>query len=104
MHIPPDWRKEEATLWHGERRVRERFAPLFDAGRVTAVISGHTHKAEVIEPCPDPSRGFQWPVFIGGASTLSSATVTRVDADATTLKITRFSIDGSVGAVRSWQR
>jgi len=26
MHIPPDWRKEESMLWHGERRVRERFA------------------------------------------------------------------------------
>lgn len=57
MHIPPDWRKEEAKLWHGQRRVNQWFAPLFDAGKVTAVLSGHTHVPDVIEPCPDASRG-----------------------------------------------
>ncbi|HRZ37736.1 MAG TPA: metallophosphoesterase [Candidatus Paceibacterota bacterium] len=104
MHIPPDWRKEEAKLWHGQRRVNQRFAPLFDAGKVTAVLSGHTHVPDVIEPCPDASRGFQWPVFIGGAPSLARATVFRVDADATTLKITRFAVDGTVGAERTWKK
>jgi len=98
MHIPPDWRPDPAKLWHGARRVRERFAPLFDEGKVTAVISGHNHVADVIPACPDASRGFQWPVFIGGAPALTNATVFRVDADATGLKITRFAADGTVGA------
>jgi len=104
MHMPPDWRMDEAKLWHGQRRVNERFAPLLDAGKVTAVISGHTHAPEVVEPCPDASRGFQWPVFIGGAPSLAKATVFRVDADATTLKITRFASDGTVGAERTWKK
>lgn len=104
MHIPPDWRSEEANLGRGERRVRERFAPLFDAGRITAVISGHNHFADVIEPCPDASRGFQWPVFIGGASSLTNATVIRVDSDAAALKITRFASDATVGAERTWKK
>lgn len=104
MHIPPDWRKEESKLWHGERRVRERFAPLFDEGGISAVISGHTHTPDVIEPCPDKSRGFQWPVFIGGAPSMLKATVFRVDADATMLKIARFASDGGVGAERSWTK
>lgn len=102
MHVPPDWRKPEADLWHGERRVREKFRPLLDAGHVTAVISGHNHKADLIEPCPDTSRGFQWPVFIGGAPQITNATVIRVEADATSLRIARFHSDGTVGAERKW--
>ncbi len=104
MHIPPDWRRDEAKLWHGERRVRERFVPLLDAGRITAVISGHNHVADLIEPCPDQSRGFQWPVFIGGASALTNSTVIRVDANAAALKITRLGSDGTVGAERIWRK
>jgi len=104
MHIPPDWRQDEAKLWHGQRRVNERFAPLLDAGKVTAVLSGHNHAPDVIEPCPDARRGFQWPVFIGGAPSLAHAPVFRVDADATTLKITRFAGDGTVGAERTWKK
>ncbi len=104
MHIPPDWRPDPAKMWHGARRVRERFAPLFDEGKVTAVISGHNHAAEVIEPCPDVNRGFQWPVFIGGAPALTNATVIRVEADAASLKIRRFGSDGRVGAERVWNR
>ena len=104
VHIPPDWRKEESKLWSGERRMRERFAPLLDAGKVTAVISGHNHHADLIEPCPDKSRGFQWPVFIGGAPALTNATVVRVDADAKALKITCFHSDGAAGAERVWRK
>jgi len=104
MHIPPDWRQDEAKLWHGQRRVNERFAPLLDAGKVTAVLSGHNHAPDVIEPCPAARRGFQWPVFIGGAPSLAHAPVFRVDADATTLKITRFAGDGTVGAERTWKK
>ncbi len=104
MHIPPDWRREDAQLGHGERRVRERLAPLLDEGNITAVISGHNHAPEVIEPCPDPTRGFQWPVFIGGAPALAKATVIRVDADASTLRIRRFHSDGAVKAERQWTK
>jgi predicted phosphodiesterase len=85
VHIPPDWRVTEAELWHGQRRMRERFAPLFDEAKVDVVISGHNHKAALVEPCPDASRGFRWPVFIGGAHPYTNATATRVEADAKTL-------------------
>jgi predicted phosphodiesterase len=104
VHIPPDWRKEEARLWHGERRMRERFAPLFDEGQVHVVISGHNHKAEVIEPCSDTRRGFRWPVFIGGAHPLANATVIRVDATPQTLKVACIKSDGAVAAEKSWAK
>lgn len=104
MHIPPDWRVEGDELWHGQRRVCERFAPLFDAGHVTAVISGHKHRADLVEPCPDKGRGFQWPVFIGGAHPLTNATVIRVDADAEKLTIRSIRSDGTVGAEKSWPK
>lgn len=104
VHIPPDWRTEEGRLWHGERRMRERFAPLFDAGRVTAVLAGHNHKAELVEPCPDAARGFRWPVFIGGAPALAEATAIRVDATPQTLKVSCVKSDGSVFAEKRWSR
>jgi len=104
VHIPPDWRKDEAKLWHGERRMRERFAPLFDKGQVTAVICGHTHRAEMIEPCPDPARGFRWPVFIGGAHPLANTTVIRADADDAALAIKIIRSDGAILAEKHWKR
>lgn len=104
IHIPPDWRTPEEKIWHGARRVRERFAPLFDEGRVTAVISGHTHRAERVEPCPDPARGFRWPVFIGGAHPLERATVIRVDAADAALAIRCIRSDGTVLAEQSWKK
>lgn len=104
MHIPPDWRKEDSKLWHGERRVREQFVPLLDQGHVTAVISGHNHYAEMVEPCPDKSRGFQFPVFIGGAPTLTNATLTRVDANVSQLKIRQIRSNGSVTAEKTWDQ
>jgi UDP-2,3-diacylglucosamine pyrophosphatase LpxH len=104
VHIPPDWRKEDARLWHGERRMRERFAPLFDEGQVHVVISGHTHKAEQIEPCPDTRRGFRWPVFIGGAHPYTNATVIRVDATAKALKVACVRSDGAVASEKSWAK
>ena len=104
VHIPPDWRVPEEKLWHGARRMRERFAPLFDKGRVHAVISGHNHKAELVEPCPDAARGFRWPVFIGGAHPLEKATVIRVDADARRLAIRCIRSDGTVHAEQQWRR
>jgi 3',5'-cyclic AMP phosphodiesterase CpdA len=102
VHIPPDWRTDEAKVWHGEKRMRDRFAPLFDEGRVTAVICGHTHKADFIEPCPDKRRGFRWPVFVGGASPIAEATAMRVEATAKTLRIACIRSDGSVFAERTW--
>jgi len=102
IHIPPDWRTKDDALPRGEQRVRERFAPLFDAGQVTAVISGHNHKDELVEPCPDAGRGFQWPVFIGGGPPLAEATVIRVDADGQALKIACIRSDGSVAAEKAW--
>lgn len=103
MHIPPDWRKDPAELWHGQRRVNEKFVPLLDEGRVHAVISGHTHRPELIEPCPEKSRGFQFPVFIGGAPPPTNATLTRVDASATNLRIARIHADGTVRAEKIWR-
>ena len=104
IHIPPDWRVPDEKVWHGARRVRERFAPLFDAGKVTAVISGHNHRAELVEPCPDHARGFHWPVFIGGAYPLEKSTLIRVDADAESLAIQCVRSDGTIQAERCWKK
>ena len=104
VHSPPDWREDEAKLWHGERRMRERFAPLFDEGQVHVVISGHNHKAELIEPCPGARLGFRWPVFVGAAHPLANATVIRVDATPAALKVACVRSDDSVAAEKTWSK
>lgn len=104
VHIPPDWRVTEEELWHGQRRMRERFAPLFDEAKLDVVISGHNHKAALVEPCPDVRRGFRWPVFIGGAHPYTNATAIRVEADAKTLKVACFRSDGTVAGEKTWNK
>ncbi|MDD4101547.1 MAG: metallophosphoesterase [Kiritimatiellae bacterium] len=104
MHIPPDWRADNLQGRYGQKRINALFAPLLDRGRVNVVISGHTHKPEVIEPCPDVRRGFRWPVFIGGAHPFKNATVIRVDANQQTLHVKTLGSDGQVMHELKWHR
>ncbi|AMV37442.1 metallophosphoesterase family protein [Planctomyces sp. SH-PL62] len=106
QHIPPDWRTlpRDKSKWYGPIRVEKLFGPLYDSGKVDLIVAGHNHHAEVIPPCPDASRGFQYPVFVGDAHPLAKATVLRVDASPANLRIRRFQSDGAVGAEQSWDR
>ncbi|WP_337174969.1 metallophosphoesterase [Paludisphaera sp.] len=104
QHIPPDYRTPADKKWHGPIRVEKLFGPLFDAGKVDLVVAAHNHRAEVIPPHPDPSKGFQYHVFVGDAHPLARATVQRVDASPTTLRVRRFHSDGGVGAEHSWEK
>jgi hypothetical protein len=103
-HIPPDYRTPAAKKWYGPTRIEKLFGPLFDAGKIDLVVAAHNHRADVVPPRPDPSKGFQYHVFIGDAHPLAKATVQRVDAAPTTLRVRRFQSDGSVGAEHSWTR
>lgn len=105
QHIPPDWRiPMEKKRWYGPERVEKLFGPLYDQGGVTAIIAAHNHRADVIPPCPDESRGYQYTVFIGDAHPLSKATILRADVTPESLKITRFQSDGSIGAEQTWDK
>jgi len=105
QHIPPDWRTPmEEKKWYGPQRVEKLFGPLYDQGGIHAIIAAHNHRAEVIPPCPDASRGYQYPVFIGDAHPLSKATIIRADVSPKSLKITRFQSDGSIGAEQTWNK
>lgn len=103
-HIPPDYRTPADKKWYGPARVEKLFGPLFDAGEVDLVVAAHNHRAEVIPPHPDASKGSQYHVFVGDAHPLAKATVQRVDATPTALRIRRFQSDGAVGAEHSWSR
>lgn len=103
-HIPPDYRTPADKKWYGPARVEKLFGPLFDAGKVDLVVAAHNHRADVIPPHPDPSKGFQYHVFIGDAHPLAKATVLRVDATPTNLRVRRFQSDGSVGAEGAWSK
>ncbi|WP_165068143.1 metallophosphoesterase family protein [Paludisphaera rhizosphaerae] len=103
-HIPPDYRTPLDKKWYGPTRVEKLFVPLFDAGKIDLAVCAHNHRADVVPPHPDPSKGFQFPVFIGDAHPLARATVLRVDAAPKTLRIRRFQSNGTVGAEQSWTK
>ena len=103
LHAPPDWRHAgEAWGLDCNRQATNRFAPLLDVCPPHAVIAGHTHEAELLPPSPDPSIGFQFPVFIGGGPDLTRATAIRIDVDADSLAIAILAPDGTPIASRRW--
>lgn len=105
QHIPPDWRTPiEKKKWYGPIRVEKLFGPLYDQGGIDLIIAAHNHRADVIPPNPDKSKGYQYTVFIGDAHPLAKATILRTDIAPKSLKITRFQSDGSVGAEQTWEK
>jgi len=90
-HIPP-FSTDEAQSWHGPQQVLKLWAPLCRGVGLTAWFSGHTHKAEVVDPQPGQH---DYPVFIGGGSKPLAATVTRIEADARRMKVTILNADGA---------
>ena len=103
VHAPPDWRKLGREKMSCDRHVNQRFVPILDRCPPHAVIAGHTHGAEVLDPPPDATAGFRFPVFIGGAPDLGRATAIRVDLDARFLSIAMLRADGSRLAHRKWE-
>ncbi len=104
QHIPPDYRTPPEKKWYGPTRIETLFGPLYDAGKLDLIVAAHNHRAAVVPPNPDPSRGAQYYVFIGDAHPLAKATIQRVDATPKTLRVRRFQSDGTVGAEHSWTR
>jgi len=81
--------------WHGSEEVRTKWAPLLKKGGNDLLLSGHTHKAELLiksgEMTPQNPRGTKtlpYPVLIGGAPKEGSATVMRVEVDSQFVKAT----------------
>jgi len=103
LHAPPDWRKLGKEKMSCDRHVNQRFAPILDRFPPHAVVGGHTHRAEVLDPPSDETAGFRFPVFIGGAPDLGRATAIRVDLDANSLSIAILRADGTPVARRTWE-
>lgn len=103
-HIPPEWNSEESKQWEGTERMNARIAPLLSKAGVTAMICGHTHKAELLPPSGKDGYGFNGPVFIGGSWPAEKQVITRVDVQKAQMKITMLNSDGSVFAEKAWPR
>lgn len=95
MHIPPDWTRKGDDLRWGMKRLCNDFIPLFTRYRVTAVISGHMHTPQVIDPTAQSEDTITWPIIIGGAHPLPRATGIRVEANQQHLRITLHASNGS---------
>jgi acid phosphatase type 7 len=72
---------------------RKKWAPLFNKGKIDLHISGHTHRAAVVEPV---AGVHDYPVFIGGGPKDGQYTVIRVDAANKALNVSMIDADGEV--------
>jgi len=87
MHIPPFYSGD----WHGTMHCRELFNPVFNKNRVDMVISGHTHKYGVHPPVKEQHL---YPVIIGGGPKEGTRTLIKLQADASSLRLTMLDDSG----------
>lgn len=73
IHIPP-----VGSDWHGPLDIRRKILPVLKNQGITAMISGHTHRYQYIEP---QSEEFDFPIII-------NAHTTSLEVDATSEKMT----------------
>ena len=73
IHIPP-----VGSDWHGPLDIRKKILPVLKNQGITAMISGHTHRYQYIEPQPEE---FDFPIII-------NAHTTSLEVDATSEKMT----------------
>ncbi|MFA6240867.1 MAG: FN3 domain-containing metallophosphoesterase family protein [Candidatus Hydrogenedentales bacterium] len=86
---------------YGQQDCTKKWAELLNAGNVDLLVSGHTHKHEIVEPQPGVHA---YPIIIGGGSEPGSATVIRVTATRDQLDVTMTGDNGETLATRQVKR
>lgn len=95
MHIPVNAGPKIDFVWVH----RQKWMPLFEKGKVDAMICGHTHQPEIVAPKPGEHS---YPVIIGGGPLKMERpqswdyTTTRVDGTPDRLTITMLGDDGKI--------
>jgi len=64
--------------WHGTMHCREIWGPIFNAGKIDLLISGHTHKYGIHPPVKGDHN---YPIVIGGGPKDGKRTIIRAKAD-----------------------
>lgn len=64
--------------WHGTMHCRETWGPIFNAGKVDLLISGHTHRYGIHQPVKGDHN---YPIVIGGGPKDTKRTIIKVKAD-----------------------
>ncbi len=97
VHMPPG----ESARWHGPTDMYNKWRPLFNAGGVDLMLSGHLHRFMIM----DPEAGVrEYPMIIGGAPSEGQATVIRVDATSDRLEVTATLDNGKTAGTYRVQR
>lgn len=86
-------RKAEKGGFLGMADAFANFGPTLDAAGVDLMISGHTHRAAIIQA---EAGRHQYPILIGGGNKGEGRTIMRVEADASALSATILRPDGTV--------
>ena len=95
IHIPINWNVEQ-KYW-ATTQYSSLFTQTLNDSGINAVISGHTHKSNLLQsPTNAPVAVFKGPVFIGASWPLEKHVVTRVDVTGNEMAISLVKSDGTV--------
>jgi predicted MPP superfamily phosphohydrolase len=73
-HIPLYY----SGTWHGTMHCREIWGPIFNAGKIDLLLSGHTHRYGIHQPVKGEHN---YPIVIGGGPKDTQRTLIKVKAD-----------------------
>ncbi len=102
IHIPVNWNLEQ-NYW-ATTQYSSLFTPTLNESGIHAVISGHTHKSNLLQsPTNAPVAVFKGPVFIGASWPLEKHVVTRVDVQENEMSISLIKADGTVTSTQQFK-
>jgi len=102
IHIPVNWNLEQ-NYW-ATTQYSSLFTPTLNESGIHAVISGHTHKSNLLQSTTNaPVAVFKGPVFIGASWPLEKHVVTRVDVQENEMSISLIKADGTVTSTQQFK-
>jgi hypothetical protein len=102
IHIPVNWNLEQ-NYW-ATTQYSSLFTPTLNESGIHAIISGHTHKSNLLQsPTNAPVAVFKGPVFIGASWPLEKHVVTRVDVQENEMSISLIKADGTVTSTQQFK-
>jgi predicted MPP superfamily phosphohydrolase len=102
IHIPVNWNLEQ-NYW-ATTQYSSLFTPTLNESGIHAVISGHTHRSNLLQsPTNAPVAVFKGPVFIGASWPLEKHVVTRVDVKESEMTISLVKYDGTVTSTQQFK-
>jgi UDP-2,3-diacylglucosamine pyrophosphatase LpxH len=83
VHMPPTLYASNQEQRHGTEYVKNKWAPLLNAGKIDVMISGHTHRYAIVKP---KEGEWNFPIVVGSVDTILRADVSPRQINVTVAK------------------